>query len=329
MDHTMKSDARGWSLRMLLVLGAAAVALWVLLQAVLTPLERMATLADRIRAGERNLRMNEAHSGKGRDELSRLSAAFDRMLDAVTSSEEEMRRFLAEASHELRTPLTAVGGYVDVMRRGAVGSDADRRRIFQAIRDEIDRMARLVSELLTLARLQGSLEREELLRLDVPLSPLLENLLEGARLRSAGRALALQVAPDGPEDAVLQGDPDRLRQAFGNLIENALTHSRPGGGLEILLSTDAARNFAEVSFQDDGPVIPADRRSPIFQRFVKGPASPGSGLGLTIVQAILAAHGGSVRLETNERGNRFVVRLPLREGVSPPERLINGSARIQ
>lgn len=306
VDAAVRGSAGALAGRTALALLLAALALLGLLRGTLRPLERMAQTADEIRAGDRGARMTPLLPGRWRDEAGRLATAFDRMLDALVSSEAEMRRFLTDASHELRTPITVAGGYADVLLGGAGEDPATRRRALLAIRGEVDRMARLVTDLLMLARLDGRLDRLEMRREPVPLLPLLADVAEQARLRAPNRTVTLA----GPDGVCVVGDPDRLRQVFANLADNVLAHTCPAGRLEIEAAPDPDAHEVHVCVRDDGPPIPQKAIPSIFHRFVKGAGSSGSGLGLAIVHAIVEAHGGQVEVRTDGPGNRFTITLP-------------------
>jgi two-component system OmpR family sensor kinase len=253
-------------------------------------------------------------------------------------SEERMRQFVADASHELRTPLTSIRGFAELYRQGAVRDQADTEALLRRIEDEASRMGLLVVDLLLLARLD---QERPLDMAHVPLRVLATDAVAAARAVAPDRDVTLEIAPDaGP--LVVSGDDARLRQVVGNLMTNALTHTPAGTPVTIRLRSEddhsgSARGgpggagmvagTAVLEVVDHGLGLTPDQAERIFERFYRvdpartrraasaAPiASPhsGSGLGLAIVAALVAAHNGSVEVESVPgRGATFRVRLPL------------------
>jgi two-component system OmpR family sensor kinase len=235
--------------------------------------------------------------------LDRLEVSFaerQRALGEAQASEARMRQFAADASHELRTPLTALRGIAELYRQGAVPADRTAEA-FARVEHESQRMGELVEELLLLARLDA---RRPLAREPVDL---LQVCREAVAAVSAGREVALEVLP-GSVAPIVAGDAPRLRQVVDNLVANALRHGR--GRVTVSVGTDG--DSAVISVDDEGPGVPDEDREKVFDRFYRGVAdrsrdTGGSGLGLSIVAAIMAAHGGSVQLD----GAAFTARMPL------------------
>jgi two-component system, OmpR family, sensor kinase len=297
-------------------IGGAVLAAMVLLGLVivrlgLRPLERMGQTAEAIAAGDLTRRVSPATPGT---EIGRLGLALNGMLSQIesafaerTRSERRLRRFIADASHELRTPLTSIRGYAELLRRGAQSSPTDAELARRRIEEEATRMGVLVDDMLLLARLdQGRpLERDPV------------DLLAIAR---DARADASAVAPDrpvtltAPEPVVVIGDDMRLRQVLGNLVRNAVVHTPPSAPIEIGLARRDGR--AVLTVADHGPGLPAEVAARVFEPFYRGDTGRsrdrgGSGLGLSIVAAVVAAHRGSVRVaETPGGGATFEVELP-------------------
>ena len=309
--------------RNLLGVGALAIAGvvvvgWVLIRRDLRPLERIATAADAIAAGDLSHRAGVPHD---RSEVGRLGTAFDRMLDEIQRSFEEqraaleakdaserrLRQFVADASHELRTPLTAVRGYADLFRAGGLDEDAALEAAMGRIGTESRRMGSLVEDLLLLARLD---QGRPLRRDPVDLSALVEDAVADARALEPGRPILASVAPG----VRIVGDEDRLRQVVGNLLANVRVHTPPDAEVAVTLSTDAAG--VEVRVADRGPGIDPVHAARVFDRFYR--ADPGrsrdrggSGLGLSIAASVGEAHGGSLHFEATPGGGAtFVLRLP-------------------
>jgi two-component system OmpR family sensor kinase len=263
----------------------------------LAPLERMASTADVITSrGDLNARMpdpgDHAEAGK-------LAAAINTMLDRIQQafgarleSEQKVRQFAADASHELRTPLTTIRGYAELYRQGALGPDR-LPNAMRRIEQEADRMSSLVAELLELARLDRNSS------LDLTETDLTELVKDAV-------ADAQAVEPDRPTDAttppslVVVADEPRIRQVLANLLGNVREHTTPDTPVSVRLFEAGQGALLEVS--DAGPGMDPDVAARAFDRFYRGGHSGndghGSGLGLSIVQAIAAAHGGHAMLRS-------------------------------
>jgi signal transduction histidine kinase len=256
----------------------------------------------------------------GADELARLAAAFNQMArdlgarDAEVKAADRTRRLLlADVSHELMTPLTAIRAYREVLSMSPLASGADTARGLQVIADETQRLERLVGDLLDLARLEAG--GESLAREDVSV----ENLFGRVAVRHEPEAKQKGIAVTtsiGAGAEILYGDPMRLEQALQNLAANALRNT-PNGG-EVDVRAELSGESVVLSVRDTGRGIPAEHRPYVFDRFYKvdparaGDASAGSGLGLSIVRAIVERHGGAVSV-TSEPGitTVFTIRLPI------------------
>jgi signal transduction histidine kinase len=239
---------------------------------------------------------------EGRDEVAELAQTFNEMLERLDQAFTTQRRFLDDAGHELRTPITIVRGHLELM-----GDDpAEQRETVALVTDELDRMARLVDDLLTLAHA----ERVDFLdRSPVVLSALADELLSKARALG-DRAWMLDARA---EDEIV-ADRQRLTQAVMQLSENAVRHTSPGDeiGVGVASSPDGVRLWV----RDTGPGVPAGEEQRVFDRFARGRGTPrgeSSGLGLSIVRAIAEAHGGRVELDsTPGKGATFTIVLPAR-----------------
>ncbi len=243
-----------------------------------------------------------------RDEVGRLSETFNDMLDRVEAMFERQRQFLADVSHELRTPLTTIRGEIELLQRT---EHLDPEGL-EAMSSETQRMARLVSDLLLLARADSGLE---LRREEVALEEL---VAETAR---QGRTLAgdtHQVRVNGVSRVSFSGDRDRLKQLLLILVDNAIKHTPAGTTVTIGLAPGPA-DSALLSVADDGPGIPPADQDRIFDRFyrvdkARSRGSGGTGLGLSIAAWIARAHDGDIHLDSKPgRGTRFTVNLPKSE----------------
>jgi two-component system OmpR family sensor kinase len=281
------------------------------------PLRRMARVAARVDAGDLSPRME---LGGPHDEVRVLAHSFDQMLERLEGAFARQSAFVADASHELRTPLTIARGQLEVLAMSDHPSPQEVRHVEGIVRTEIDRMARLVEDLLLLAHAgeDGFLRAEPI---DLP--EFLNGIADGMRPTVADRRLELGAVPP----IVLDADPDRIAQALRNLLGNAVAHVEPGGLAR--LSAEASGDRVRLIVDDDGPGVPAEERERIFDRFARLDASRardggGAGLGLSIVKVIAAAHGGAVWVERSpEGGARFVLELsstPAARGRGPTAR---------
>jgi signal transduction histidine kinase len=298
-----------------LIVGSALIAVFVFGPAR----RRMKQLQEatvRFGAGDLTARAPE----RGGDEVAALAQSFNQMGDELASraralevSDSARRQLLADVSHELMTPLTAMRGYIETLTMKELNLDGSTRdRYLHIIDDETHRLERIIGDLLDLARLEGgggTLRRE-----DVPVQALFERVHSRHERELTERRITLAAnIAKGAE--TVQGDPDRLEQALQNLAANALRHTPDGG--EIVMSSDVVGDRLRLRVRDSGEGIPPEHLPLIFDRFYKVDASRkaagGSGLGLSIVRAIVERHGGSISAH-NEGGAVFDVLLPL----SPP-----------
>lgn len=267
------------------------------------PLTRLTATVEAVAAGDRRVR-SRAHDAPG--ELGALAGAVDRMADTLDRQEQLRRALVADVAHELRTPLAIALGECDAILDGVVQPDPTR---LASIREEIVRLSRLVADLETLAAAESAtLQMEpEPLELGEVVDDVLA--LHGPRLREQGFEVRFH-----RESAPVTGDPLRLGQIVINLLTNAGKFSPPRGRIDIEVGSDGATVTCAVT--DDGPGIPADESSHVFERFWQGRAAAdtgGSGIGLAVAAELARAHEG--RLEVTNvpgRGARFVLRLPVR-----------------
>jgi signal transduction histidine kinase len=250
------------------------------------------------------------------DEIARLAATFNRMLDRLQDAFETERRFLADASHELRTPLTAVRGNVEVVLRqaSAGGGDALTPEALDALEDarrESERMGRLLGDLLLLARSEAPGASEVGRREPVRLDRLADEVVRSARGLTTGQYLeAFAAVP-----VVVRGDPDRLRQLLLALLDNAIRHT-PAGGQVIVEVGEELPGTALLRVRDTGEGIAAEHLPHVFELFYRADgarsrATGGTGLGLAIAKAIVEGHGGSIDVASRAgEGAIFTVRLP-------------------
>jgi two-component system sensor histidine kinase BaeS len=294
------------------ILAAAVVALivafvvaWFVSRRISRPLVRLATVARSFAAGDRAARAAPADIAAP-GELGELARAFDATADDVARSEQTRRRMASDIAHELRTPLAALQAGLEELRDGLVEPSPAR---LAALHEQSLRLGRVVGDLaeLSAAETAGlSLERQ---RLD--LGALVEDAVTAARasLDSAG----LRVSVDVPRGVMVDGDPDRLHQAVGNLLVNAARYCRAGDAVRVRVATDVAS--AVVTVADTGPGIRPTDVPRVFDRLWRGAADTdvaGSGIGLAVVRELVAAHGGTVTAQSDgSTGTTFTIRLPL------------------
>lgn len=295
--------------RILLAAGAGlalTVVLSVLIaRSIVRPLARMTRASEEMARGHYEQRIE---SGR-KDEVGRLSAAFNAMAEEVNHSDQMMRDLLANVAHELKTPLTSIQGFSQALTEGVVHSTEEYERAARIINDEAERMRRLVEDLLYLSQIESGQVRMDHEPVDI--QRLLYNSLERVvrRAQEAGLQLRL-VVPDGLPPVI--GDERRLEQVVSNLMDNALRYT-PRGGLIQLRAALRAGNI-EVAVHNSGSYIPPDDLSRVFERFFRverARTGRNGGLGLAIVSEIVAAHGGRVAVSsTPAEGTEFRFSLP-------------------
>ncbi|MBO0855250.1 MAG: HAMP domain-containing histidine kinase, partial [Nocardia sp.] len=308
----------------LIVLVVLAVVAHFVIRRSLRPLGEVEKTAAAIAGGDLHRRVPVQGNNTEVDRLSRslngmltqiqtAFAATEASEEAARLSEKKMRRFVADASHELRTPLTTIKGFAELSRQGA----GDPAMLMDRIERESKRMSLLVEDLLMLARLDAQRPVEQR---PVDLLGLASDAVHNARAVDAAsrpegpsRPVNLEIRT-GPGTLEVRGDEQRLRQVLANLVNNALTHTPPEASVTVALTPEAAGVLIEVA--DTGPGLEPEDAERIFERFYRADSSRnrdtgGSGLGLSIVQALVLAHGGSVSVRSEPgQGTTFEVRLP-------------------
>ncbi|HEY1564755.1 MAG TPA: HAMP domain-containing sensor histidine kinase, partial [Gaiellaceae bacterium] len=280
-----------------------ALALWII-RIGLRPLRRIEQTAAAITAGDLSRRVEHVDP---QTEVGRVGGALNTMLDQIEASDRRLRRFIADASHELRTPLAAVRAYAELFGRGAAARPEDLERSMSGITREAERMSVLVDDLLLLARLD---EGRPLERTAVELGAVVREAVDAARVVEPGRPIELAVEP-----ATVTGDEARLRQVLDNLLANARAHTPDGTPVSVELRHGDGQ--ATVTVADRGPGLTEEQAARVFERFYRADssrtrASGGAGLGLSIVTAVVEAHGGTVEVRpTPGGGATFAIALPL------------------
>jgi signal transduction histidine kinase len=300
-----------------LLVVAAALVSWWLVGRVLGPLHAVTATARRLSVESLDTRTGVRDA---RGEVAELAAGFDAMLDRLQAAFEAQRRFVANASHELRTPLSVLRTEVDVTLSDPAADVEELRRMGAVVRDATRRADDLVAGLLMLARVESGAELGERAPLD--LADLVVSALAAVRADATARGLRvlLRTAP-----APMRGDPVLVERVVGNLLENAVRHNIAGGWLEVCTCPIGASEAgvgggveggAELRVASSGPEVAPEGVDELFEPFRRGPvertgAARGAGLGLSIVRAVVLAHGGTVEARSVVGGGLSVtVRLP-------------------
>ena len=309
-DSTMAQLSRLLALGTLFAVGMSLLTGAALAQTAIAPIDAISRTAEHINR-EQDLGRRINLSGP-RDELGRLGITINEMLDRIECMFERQRRLLADVSHELRTPLTTIRGEVELMERtGQMDPEA-----IVAVREESQRMSRMIDDLLLLARAEaGALP--DMLREPIELNELVLDVFQQTQMLARD---SHAVILEHDDSAVIIGERDRLKQLILNLVSNSLKHTPKGTTITLALHAD--QDEARIIVADDGPGIPADNLANLFDRFYRvdkarsrqAGSGGGAGLGLSIVQQIAAAHDGRVTIESEPgQGTRATLILPLAE----------------
>jgi len=306
------------------VLLALLIAGWagaLIVRRTLMPLSRVASTATRVSEleldrGEVDLVQRvPAGDTDMRTEVGQVGAALNRLLDHVGNalearhaSEMQVRQFVADASHELRTPLAAIRGYAELSRRSRQPVPDEIAHVLNRVESEARRMTTLVEDLLLLARLDAG---RPLAHDPVDLTMLVVDAVSDAHAAGPRHDWQLDLPP---EPVTVIGDGARLHQVLANLLANARTHTPEG--TTVTVGVSATHDLAMIRVIDGGPGIPAELQSHIFERFARGDSSRSraagsTGLGLSIVHAVVTAHHGRVMVASEPGRTQFTVLLPL------------------
>ena len=314
LDRTVSKLGFFFLLIGLLLISLIAIASRIVIKVGMRPLEDVEETAEQIASGDLSARMPDANSNT---EVGRLVNSLNSMLTRIESSfearresEDKLRRFVADASHELRTPLTAIRGFSELYRQGAVSGEDATRELLGRIEGESKRMSSLVEDLLLLARLDQAREME---LKPVDLVELVESAVASARAAGPHHPVSFT---QPSEEIFTLGDEARIHQVVANLLANARAHTPAGTKVDVTLTRDA--DGARISVTDNGPGLSIDDQKKIFERFYRADPSrvrvdgEGSGLGLSIVDAVMSAHGGTVSVQSElGKGSTFTLFFPL------------------
>ena len=296
-------------LGLIAILLTALVSRWIIAIS-LRPLDKVEETAEAIAAGDLSARLPAA---KPDTEVGRLTTSLNMMLSRIeqsftvkVESENKLRRFVADASHELRTPLTAIRGFAELHRQGAVSGEEKTKELISRIEGESIRMSSLVEDLLLLARLD---QARELDFEAVDLNTLIVEVVASAKAAGPNHPIELNLPQ---RELFVLGDSRRIHQVVANLLANARTHTPLGTKINVTARQTLAEVIIEVA--DNGPGLSKSDQERIFERFFRAdPArvrnsGEGSGLGLSIVDAVMKAHGGYVSVKSElDKGATFTL----------------------
>ena len=312
--RTLK-ELRNYSFGALGVLFVASLGVgWVVAGRVLRPIGRITSVARDIQATDMSRRIELPGPD---DELKQLADTFDAMLARLDAAFAAQRQFTADASHELRNPLAIIRTNVDVVLSDPNADPDDLRQTIVVVKRASDRMARLVDDLLALARRQEPTLEHEPVDLGVAVTEASDDFVVPAAAR--GIVLDRAIAPG----VTVTGDRDALKRAVANLLENAVRLAPEGS--RIRLATGSEGDRAWIAVADEGPGISPEDQAHVFDRFWRADrgrarADGGTGLGLAIVRQIVESHGGQVRLQSKVGlGSSFVIWLPVIPAPTTPE----------
>lgn len=311
-DRTMHKINRIFSLIGFIVLFLIGFAARQVIKLSMKPLEDVEATAEKIAAGDLSARLENFEPDT---EVGRLSSSLNTMLGRIeesfairTESENKLRRFVADASHELRTPLTAIRGFAELHRQGAVPDGEKTKELLGRIEKESVRMGTLVEDLLLLARLDQSRAIEFN---PVDLAHVIEETVASASAAGPSHPITVEM----PKELFVLGDSGRIYQVMTNLLANARIHTPAGTGIHVLARQE--EDGVYISVADNGPGLSEEDQKRIFERFFRADPSrqrtsqEGSGLGLSIVDSVMQAHGGKVGvISKHGQGTTFTLFFP-------------------
>jgi two-component system OmpR family sensor kinase len=293
-----------------LSLVVAGIGGWFLAGRSLSPVVAMADRARKIGVESLNARLPVANP---RDELGLLAGTFNELLARLETSVEQQRQFMADASHELRTPVTIARTAARVALQQPTRTESEYRETLEIVEQETIRLSRIVDDMFTLTRADAG--NYPMRTTPMYLDEVVDEVVRGARVVATTRDVSITV--ECIQSAAFTGDEELIRRLIINVLDNAIRYSPAKGTVRVAL--DRAGDVYAVSVSDQGPGIPAEAQSRIFERFYRvdtarthdGVSDGGAGLGLALARWIAKVHGGDVRLAASSRlGSTFVITLP-------------------
>lgn len=296
------------------IIGIAAALMLPLVGAVLRPLMVMERTSRRIAEGELSLRLDVPPT---HDEIGRLAGSFNRMVARLEAAFTRQKQFVSDVSHELRTPLTVFSGSLEMLLLGVdQGNREDARRLMRSMYADVERMQRLVADLLALTRID---EGRLVLRQDtLDVGALLTKVCEQAEQLARGQTIQCTIADSLP---TIHGDADRLQQVLLNVLDNAIKFTAPEGRIELIAHSEHPTSVT-IAVRDTGAGVPTQALPYVFDRFYRadpsrtreGQQSGGNGLGLAIARELVLAHGGEITM-SSKQGEGTTVTIRLNTGI--------------
>jgi signal transduction histidine kinase len=294
----------------LIAVGVSLVG-WVLAKNLARPIQVLTEAAEKMEGGDLGVRVKPS----GPSEMHLLAEAFNSMASKLQANVDQLRAFVANASHELRTPLTVIKLRAEALRDGALEDQEVAGRFLEEIESEIDRLVRMVNDLLDLSRMEAGLGPGK--QAPVNLAAIVQDADETFKIRARrGKVyLKLELEPGLPP---VLGFEDQLRRVFYNLLDNAIKYTPQHGQVELLLRRGPNPNRVRFLVRDTGPGIAPEHLSHVFERFYRADttiprqgSTRGSGLGLAIAKSIVESHGGEIGVSSQVgNGTTFWVDLP-------------------
>jgi signal transduction histidine kinase len=298
--------------RMILLSGLGAILLtvgltWVLSRRMVRPLLVMKEAAEALSKGSFEVKIPV----RGNDEIAQLGGAINHLSNDLNRVQTSRKEFLSSISHELRTPLSYVKGYSQALDEGMLKTEEERKKYIQVIRQEADRLTRLVEDLFDLTQMdEGKLR---LLQEQVDLNEMIRKMVQSAQPRA--QAKSIQLLYKAEKLPAIKGDFGRLSQVLFNLIDNAIRHTPERG--KVIIGAEVEHNHVKMVIQDTGSGVPQEELPYVWDRFYRVDKSRarqlgGTGLGLAIVKQIVEGHQGTIQMESEvEAGTTVTVRLPI------------------
>lgn len=294
---------------------AVTISAWFLARSLTRPIQHLTTAATQLAAGNLDTRVSPV----GPQELLHLAEVFNHMAARLQGYVEELRAFAANASHELRTPLTIVKLRVEALRSGAIEDPPLAERFLGEIEGEVDRLARMVTDLLDLSRMEAGLAPR--VHDELCVGDIVDDVCESFQIR-AERAAVTIIVDKEPNIPTIYGNDDQIHRLIFNFLDNALRYTPNGGTVEMKLSAISGGEFVRLEVMDTGPGIAPEHLPHIFERFYRAEAtrpkyggrdktSSGTGLGMAIAKSIVEYHRGRIGVSSERgKGSTFWAELP-------------------
>jgi signal transduction histidine kinase len=288
----------------------AATIAWLIARRVAEPIQQTAAALQRLADGHHGVHVDDPGLGP---ELATLADSSNRLADRLDVTDEHRRRLTADLAHQLRTPIASLQATAQALQDGILAPDAEALGV---LTDQSTHLQRLVADLEKVSRAEE--RRIVLTSRPQRVAPVVEHAVAAERERYAAQGVALDVdLPGSRPGPVARIDPDRLREAVGNLLDNALRHTPAGGAVSVSIRGRDPSTSTEIAVTDTGGGFEPSHAQQLFHRFHReSPDSSGSGLGLTIARALIEAHGGSLTAKSEGvgRGATFTITLPATAG---------------